>query len=300
MANETNMEVNSTQIIIKREINAPIELVWRNWAQQERLEKWWGPDGFSIKTKEFAFVENGKWRFDMISEEWGTFPNLITYKEIIPFEKIIYIIADDETIKKPERPIKFDASAEFEKLDECATLITLTSTFEKADDLKWVIENYHADDGAKQHVKSLADLVEQEAEETIVISRNFNHSCDKVFDAFITPEIAGKFMFRTTNGILKTCEIDAKIGGKFNIVETRDGVDAIRIGQFLMLSRPNKLMFTFGDNVGFGKTIVSIEIMPTNEGCRLVLIHRGIMNGFLEQTYKGWSSILENAENILL
>ena len=35
-------------VVIKRTINAPVDLVWRMWTEPEHFAKWYGPDGATI------------------------------------------------------------------------------------------------------------------------------------------------------------------------------------------------------------------------------------------------------------
>ena len=35
---------------ITRLVDAPRETVWEAWTRLEHLERWWGPDGFSVTT----------------------------------------------------------------------------------------------------------------------------------------------------------------------------------------------------------------------------------------------------------
>ncbi len=293
--NNTNIEISETSIIISREIYAPIELVWLNWSKAERLSKWYGPDGFSITTDSFEFKAGGEWIFNMHGPDGTLFPNKIIYENIKPLKEISII----HTGNAGGVDISFTQRIIFEKLGEVATKITMNSVFEKPEILKYVIENYAADEGGKQTLARLSNISEEESEETVIVSKILKHPAETIYDAFLNPEIASKFLFATDSGIMKTCEIDAKPFGKFNIIETRDGIDAVHIGQYLQLTRPNTIIFSFGDNIAFKKTIVSIDISQTLDGTLLILIHRGVEAEWLEQTYKGWSDILEKLNLVL-
>lgn len=132
--------------------------------------------------------------------------------------------------------------------------------------------------------------------QTIRVSRKFAHAPETVFDAWLNPAIAGKFLFATPTGIMKTVEIDAQVGGRFNIVETRDGQDAEHTGEYLEIDRPRRLVFSFGDNIAFPSTVVTIEISPTADGCELVLTHEGVFEEYAERTNGGWTMILDGLD----
>ena len=38
-------------ILVSREFNAPLEIVWRAFTESELLEKWWAPKPWSVETR---------------------------------------------------------------------------------------------------------------------------------------------------------------------------------------------------------------------------------------------------------
>jgi uncharacterized protein YndB with AHSA1/START domain len=138
-----------------------------------------------------------------------------------------------------------------------------------------------------------------ETKQTVRVSRQFAHPAEAVFDAWLNPALAGKFLFATPTGMMKTVEIDAQVGGKFNIVETRDGEDAVHVGEYLEIDRPHRLVFSFGDGVAFDFATVTIEIVATPQGCELTLTHEGVLEQWAAQTNTGWTTILEGLDKAL-
>jgi uncharacterized protein YndB with AHSA1/START domain len=138
-----------------------------------------------------------------------------------------------------------------------------------------------------------------EATQTVRVSRRFAHPAEAVFDAWLNPAIAGRFLFATPTGVMKTVEIDARVGGRFNIVETRDGVDAEHVGEYLAIDRPRRLVFNFGNNMSFAATTVTVEITDTPDGCELTLTHEGVLEDYASRTAGGWTVILESLDRTL-
>lgn len=56
-------------IVIKREFNAELELVWKAWTTAELLDQWWAPKPYHVETKSLSFVEGGMWLYAMVSPE---------------------------------------------------------------------------------------------------------------------------------------------------------------------------------------------------------------------------------------
>lgn len=133
---------------------------------------------------------------------------------------------------------------------------------------------------------------------TVTVRRHFNSPAEVVFDAWLDPKTAGKFLFRTPTGVMKKVEIDARVGGKFCIVEIRDGLDAEHIGEYLAVERPHQLCFSFGGNP-FPTSKVTITIQTQQNGSELTLTHEAVWQDYEQKVIQGWSSILEGLSNIL-
>jgi uncharacterized protein YndB with AHSA1/START domain len=133
---------------------------------------------------------------------------------------------------------------------------------------------------------------------TVKVSREFTASAEAVFDAWLDPQKAGKFLFATQTGVMKTVDIDARVGGKFCIIETRDGVDAEHIGEYLDIDRPQHLRFSFGSNP-FPATYVTLSMTETALGCVLHLMHEGVWANYETSVIQGWTSILENLAQLV-
>jgi uncharacterized protein YndB with AHSA1/START domain len=113
-------------MLIRRSIRAPRAVVWGAWLNPETLPQWWGPDGFSCRTKRIDLRQGGEWVFDMIAPDGTVFPNHHLYGEVLPQERIAYTLLWGEN-----GPKHADAWASFEEQDG-ATLVTLGMVFSTA------------------------------------------------------------------------------------------------------------------------------------------------------------------------
>lgn len=129
------------------------------------------------------------------------------------------------------------------------------------------------------------------------VQRSFDKSADRVFDAFLDPAKAGRFMFATPTGEMVKVEIDARVGGRFVFVDRREGEDVEHRGEYLELERPRRLVFTLGvpkysDDVDR----VVIDIVPdASGGCVLTLTHEmdAKYEGIKRQVEAGWADIVD-------
>lgn len=128
----------------------------------------------------------------------------------------------------------------------------------------------------------------------VQVRRRFDASAERVFDAWLDAKRAAKFLFATPTGEMVRSEIDARVGGHFCFVDRRDGVDVEHVGKYLEIDRPRRLVFEFGvPQYAAEFTRVSIDIVPTGNGCELTLTHEGVLSDFVERTRQGWTGILE-------
>ena len=113
-------------MVLQRVIQAPRAVVWGAWMNPETLPQWWGPDGFSCRTKRIDLRTGGEWVFDMIAPDGTVFPNHHRYSEVRPEERIGYTLLWGEN-----GPKHADAWASFEDEDG-ATKVTLGMVFSTA------------------------------------------------------------------------------------------------------------------------------------------------------------------------
>jgi uncharacterized protein YndB with AHSA1/START domain len=129
---------------------------------------------------------------------------------------------------------------------------------------------------------------------TLRITRRFDASPERAFDAWLDPRTAGKWLFATPTGKMVKVEIDARVGGTFSIVR-RDGDDVEHVGTYLEIDRPRRLVFTFGvPKFSPEMTTVTISIAPQGKGCELTLTHEGVLPDWAEATEQGWIMILDS------
>jgi uncharacterized protein YndB with AHSA1/START domain len=135
---------------------------------------------------------------------------------------------------------------------------------------------------------------------TVRLSRPFDASPERAFDDWLNPATAGRWLFATPTGQMVRLEIDARPGGKFLIVERRDGEDVEHLGEYIKVDRPRRLAFSFTvPRYSPLATRVDIEIAPAGAGCELTLTHEGVLEEWANSTEAGWKSILDGLASSL-
>jgi uncharacterized protein YndB with AHSA1/START domain len=135
------------------------------------------------------------------------------------------------------------------------------------------------------------------------VVRRFDKSAERVFDAFLDPAKAGRFMFSTPTGQMVKVEIDARVGGRFNFVDRRAGEDVEHRGEYLELERPRRLVFTLSvPKYADGVDRVAIDIVPdAGGGCVLTLTHEmdAKFRDIKRQVEAGWADIVDGVALVL-
>jgi uncharacterized protein YndB with AHSA1/START domain len=100
--------------------------------------------------------------------------------------------------------------------------------------------------------------------EALRLTHRFDAAPERVFDAWTDPRLAAGWLFTTPTSEAHTAEIDLRVGGRWEIVDRRDGASYRAIGEYLEIERPRRLAFTFGMpqfSDGFSK--VTVGSRPT-------------------------------------
>jgi uncharacterized protein YndB with AHSA1/START domain len=131
---------------------------------------------------------------------------------------------------------------------------------------------------------------------SVRVTHRFSASAERVFDAWLDPEKACKFLFVTATGQMVRTEIDARVGGRFTLVERRAGEDVAHVGTYVEIDRPRRLVFMLSvPKYSKEESKVSVEIKPLASGCELTLTQEMLpgMAEFRGRTEDGWRRILE-------
>ena len=128
---------------------------------------------------------------------------------------------------------------------------------------------------------------------TVRVTRRFDASAERVYDAWLDADRARRWLFATPTGEMVRAEIDARVGGAFVFVDRRDGVDVAHVGEYLELDRPRRIVFDFAvPQFSAERTRVTVDIVPLAPGCELTLTHEGVLPDYAARTAEGWAGIL--------
>jgi uncharacterized protein YndB with AHSA1/START domain len=76
-------------LVLEREIDVPVELVWRAWTTPKHLREWFAPRPWTITACDLDLRPGGELNFTMRSPDGQHYPNTLCYLEVKPFERLI-------------------------------------------------------------------------------------------------------------------------------------------------------------------------------------------------------------------
>ena len=129
----------------------------------------------------------------------------------------------------------------------------------------------------------------------LTVTRRFNAAAEAVFDAWLDPVGAPKWLFATPNGEMLRADIDPSVGGEFCIVEKREDEVMEHLGEYTVIVRPRRLAFMFTVNMSDDVSHVTVDIAPVAGGSELTLNHEmgAQWTAFGDRTIAGWEMILD-------
>lgn len=93
-------------VTVKRDFDAPVDLVWEAWTNAEILDQWWGPHPWRAETKSMDFSEGGRWLYAMVGPQGERPWDLETFVKIDPLKSFSLhnAFCDEHGVATPGAP----------------------------------------------------------------------------------------------------------------------------------------------------------------------------------------------------
>ena len=142
------------EIVIKRTLDAPRELVFAMWTDPRHLPHWYGPDGFTITIHEMDVRPGGVWRLTMHGPDGRDYYNNLVFDEIVPPERLVCRHVPGEGTEPVGHRTIVTFAARGNQTD-----LTLRLVFDTNEARDFAVRTYHAVEGGKQTTGRLADYI---------------------------------------------------------------------------------------------------------------------------------------------
>lgn len=151
-------DFDKKQIIVAREYDAPLSLVWEYSTGGDKQAQWWGPEGWPAKSVHHEFVPGGYWHYFMQGPDGTKAYGRMDYSAINAEKSWDGMDSfTDETGAPNETLPRGDVRATYEERDG-KTLMTMTITYKELKDLETVI-NMGMEPGIQSSSDNLAKLL---------------------------------------------------------------------------------------------------------------------------------------------
>jgi two-component system cell cycle response regulator DivK len=146
-------------------------------------------------------------------------------------------------------------------------------------------------------VRALLDAAPSAEPQDVEVTRRFEAPPERLFDAWLDPESAGRWLFATPEGEMVRTEIDAQVGGRYKIVERRDGEDVLHTGTYEEIDPPHRLVFTLAvPKYSSDEARVSVDIAPEDSGGASLTLRQSVPAQTpvpVEKIREGWETLLD-------
>lgn len=128
-----------TNIVVKRIIDAPVELVWKTWTEPDHVMKWWGPQYYTSPSCVIDLRVGGKYIFCMRAPADQGGRDMYTsgnYTAIVPLERLEFTqgLSDKEGNRlepsalgmPPDFPYELQMTVLFKRVKHDMTELTIT------------------------------------------------------------------------------------------------------------------------------------------------------------------------------
>ncbi len=109
------------EIVLARVIDAPRSLVYSAWTDPDQIQKWFGPEGMAIETKEIDLNPGGVWRFDMVAPDGTRYTSRMVFLRM----EAPSLIEVEHGSDQNDDPDKFRMLVTFDEQDDGKTVLTL-------------------------------------------------------------------------------------------------------------------------------------------------------------------------------
>lgn len=125
------------------------------------------------------------------------------------------------------------------------------------------------------------------------VERSYRAPAARVFEAWLDPAIAGRWLFATASQPMARVDIDARVAGAFCLVERRAGTLVLHTGAYVALMPPRRLAFTLSSSDrAEPDSLVTVGITPQRMGCVLAVSHEHLPAGRIREAKARWIGIL--------
>ncbi|WP_299842332.1 SRPBCC domain-containing protein [uncultured Roseovarius sp.] len=134
---------------------------------------------------------------------------------------------------------------------------------------------------------------------SLTVTRTIAAPPERVFDAWLDPEMLMRFMQPGPGMTTPQATTDAKIGGRFDLIMKKDDDEMPHGGVYKVIDRPNRIVFSWESPFSVDGSTVTLDFRPEGDGTHVTLTHIRFPNEESRDNHEGgWTAILARLAEI--
>lgn len=143
-------------------------------------------------------------------------------------------------------------------------------------------------------------------EEVVIrMSRRYQAPRERVFDAWVNPEVLKQWWAAAPTMDTPIAEVDARVGGHYRLAmrDTTNGETHTLVGEYREIRRPERLVYTWTWETnaeamhGSEETLVEVDFVEDGDGTEVVVTHSGFAGPEIRDLHvQGWEGVLATLE----
>ncbi len=135
----------------------------------------------------------------------------------------------------------------------------------------------------------------------LVVRKRIGAPPEKVFDAWLDPQLLARFMVPCEGGRVAVAKTDAKVGGRFSIVMDTGEKQIPHAGTYRAIEPHSRLVFTWESPFSSADSTVTLSLAPAGEGgtdlelTQVRFADEASRDGHIA----GWTYILDTLEAVM-
>ena len=273
-------------VVLARTLAAPVARVYAAWTEASLLARWMAAAPYRVLEAETDPRIGGIYRVKVVGPDGDEHLTTGEFLELVPDRRVVQTWLYAGAFGRDDAPSRL--TIDLRALGPALTEVTLTH--DRIPDTEAYAQ---LDAGWAACLDALEALLD-EGHVHVRVTRRLAASPERVFDAWVDPDVVGRWMAGT--GDMVRIAIDARQGGAFRFVVRRDGADVVHEGEYVTFDRPHRLAFTWGlPQLSADRDLVRVTLAPADDGCALTLVHRirAEWAEYAERTASGWGKLLD-------
>jgi uncharacterized protein YndB with AHSA1/START domain len=127
---------------------------------------------------------------------------------------------------------------------------------------------------------------------TIHVRDRYDAPPRRIFDAWLDPTAAGRWLFATASVPMTDVCIDARVGGSFRCADRQGATTFAFAGRYVEIVPHRRLVFTLSTPRQPVASLVTVTIAPHGTGGALDLVHEHLSSDEARYLEDRWSGIL--------